>query len=51
MKVKSIAGQQLSLFGLKVPTDINQPEVVFELFEITSPAKQLLKQRKEQRNA
>ena len=45
---KNIVGEQLSLFGLRLPKDGSErPEILIELLEISSPPKHLMNQRKE----
>lgn len=48
MKAKSAVGEQLSLFGLRLPQGRDdKPEIILDLLEITTPPKHLMNQRKE----
>ena len=45
---KSTVGEQLSLFGLRLPSDRGEkPEILMDLLEISSPPKHLMNQSKE----
>lgn len=45
---KSTVGEQLSLFGLRLPKHAGEkPEIILDLLEITTPPKHLMNQRKD----
>lgn len=45
---KTTVGEQLSLFGLRLPGDRgSKPEIIMDLLEISTPPKHLMNQSKE----